>query len=69
MYKLNDNATCIEDLKIPSLTKDLQSKTLMKLIGMYRERKVPIDVIALYLDLEQRPFSLYKIIHKMMTFS
>ena len=41
----------------------------MKLIGMYRERKVPIDVIALYLDLEQRPFSLYKIIHKMMTFS
>ena len=59
----------VEEYKIPSLANDIQSKTLMKLIGFYRNKMVPIDVIALIYDLEKQPFSLFRLIWKLMKFS
>jgi hypothetical protein len=34
----------------------------MKLIGYYKDKKIPIDIIVLFYDLEKRPFSLFKLI-------
>ncbi len=69
IYKKNYEATAIGDLKIPSLVNNLKSKTLMKLIGFYREKKIPIDIIVLFMDLEKRPFSLFKFVFRMMKVS
>ena len=69
MYKINKESISIEDMKIPSLVNNLKSKTLMKLIGFYREKMVPIDIIVLFYDLEKRPFSLFKLVFKLMKLS
>lgn len=69
MYKKEKDSTSIEDMKIPSLVNNLKSKTLMKLIGYYREKKIPIDIIVLFYDLEKRPFSLFKFVFKLMKLS
>jgi hypothetical protein len=52
IYKKDYDATAIGDLKIPSLVNNLKSKTLVKLIGHYKEKKIPIDIIVLFIDLE-----------------
>ena len=69
MYKKEKDSLSIEDMKIPSLVNNLKSKILMKLIGFYREKKIPIDIIVLFYDLEKRPFSLFKLVFQMMKLS